>query len=91
MTDDQRHDRDTQVRERAYLLWEREGRPAGRADSHWHMAAREIDEADQPAMPDPVEPTPAAAAPSKPARSPRPTKAATAPKRKRAVTPKVAG
>jgi DUF2934 family protein len=27
------------VRERAYLLWEREGRPEGRADEHWRRAA----------------------------------------------------
>ena len=27
------------VRERAYLLWEREGRPEGRAEEHWRRAA----------------------------------------------------
>jgi hypothetical protein len=27
------------VRERAYFIWEREGRPQGRADAHW-LAAR---------------------------------------------------
>ena len=26
------------VRERAYLLWEQEGRPEGRADEYWHRA-----------------------------------------------------
>jgi Protein of unknown function (DUF2934) len=26
------------VRERAYLLWEQEGRPEGRADAYWHRA-----------------------------------------------------
>ncbi len=26
------------VRERAYQLWEQEGRPEGRADEHWHRA-----------------------------------------------------
>ncbi|HVF93002.1 MAG TPA: DUF2934 domain-containing protein [Sphingomonas sp.] len=26
------------VRERAYALWEEEGRPEGRADEHWHRA-----------------------------------------------------
>jgi hypothetical protein len=26
------------VRERAYTLWEQEGRPEGRADDHWHRA-----------------------------------------------------
>lgn len=31
-----------QVRERAYLIWEREGRPSGRDHEHWTMAEREI-------------------------------------------------
>jgi hypothetical protein len=26
------------VRERAYLLWEQDGRPAGRAEEYWHRA-----------------------------------------------------
>jgi hypothetical protein len=26
------------VRERAYMLWEQEGRPGGRADDYWHRA-----------------------------------------------------
>jgi hypothetical protein len=34
------------VRERAYLLWEREGRPEGRADEHWRRAAAELEAAD---------------------------------------------
>jgi Protein of unknown function (DUF2934) len=29
------------VRERAYFIWEREGRPEGRADDHWRYAAIE--------------------------------------------------
>ena len=29
---------DQVVRERAYLLWERAGRPNGRADDFWHQA-----------------------------------------------------
>jgi len=28
------------IRERAYRLWESEGRPDGRALAHWDMAAR---------------------------------------------------
>ena len=31
-------DREQQVRERAYYMWEAEGRPHGRADIHWKMA-----------------------------------------------------
>ena len=26
------------VRERAYAMWEQEGRPDGRADEHWRIA-----------------------------------------------------
>ena len=31
-------DRERQVRERAYFMWEAEGRPEGRAEMHWLMA-----------------------------------------------------
>lgn len=34
-----------QIRDRAYQLWEREGRPEGRADDYWHRA-RELIEAE---------------------------------------------
>lgn len=30
------------VRERAYEIWEREGRPEGKADAHWRQAEAEI-------------------------------------------------
>ena len=30
------------IRERAYSLWEQEGRPEGRAEEHWHAARREL-------------------------------------------------
>ncbi len=29
------------VREKAYFIWEREGRPEGRAHDHWYRAIRE--------------------------------------------------
>jgi hypothetical protein len=32
---------DRRTRERAYYLWEQEGRPEGRAEEHWHTAQRE--------------------------------------------------
>jgi hypothetical protein len=39
--DEPRHDdRDETRRQRAYDLWEREGRPEGRADEHWRSAQR---------------------------------------------------
>lgn len=31
-------DTERQVRERAYYLWEAEGRPYGRSQMHWQMA-----------------------------------------------------
>ena len=31
-------DHERRVRERAYRIWEEEGRPNGRADTHWEMA-----------------------------------------------------
>ena len=30
------------VRARAYAIWEREGRPDGRANPHWRMAEEEL-------------------------------------------------
>jgi DUF2934 family protein len=34
-------DRDHAIRERAYFIWEREGRPEGRARDHWLSATIE--------------------------------------------------
>jgi hypothetical protein len=30
------------IRERAYVLWEKDGRPEGRADEYWRRAEEEI-------------------------------------------------
>jgi hypothetical protein len=35
-------DSDTRIQERAYAIWEAEGRPHGKHDEHWHRAAEEI-------------------------------------------------
>jgi len=35
-------DRQRRVEQRAYEIWEREGRPHGKHDEHWHQAAEEI-------------------------------------------------
>ena len=35
-------DLDALIRQRAYELWEREGRPDGRDDAHWAAAEREL-------------------------------------------------
>ena len=42
---DQRED---QIRQRAYELWEQEGRPEGREYAHWDEAARQIGGLGQP-------------------------------------------
>ncbi|HEY1108777.1 MAG TPA: DUF2934 domain-containing protein [Opitutaceae bacterium] len=31
-----------EIRERAHALWERAGRPEGRAEDHWHAAERQL-------------------------------------------------
>jgi hypothetical protein len=35
-------DAERRTRERAYFLWEQEGRPEGRADEHWYAAQWEL-------------------------------------------------
>jgi hypothetical protein len=37
-------DKDQAIRERAYRIWEQEGRPEGRHADHWHQAAGELHE-----------------------------------------------
>ena len=32
------------IRQRAYEIWEREGRPEGRASVHWQEAEREVED-----------------------------------------------
>lgn len=34
------------IKQRAYEIWESEGRPEGEHDRHWHQAVRQIDEED---------------------------------------------
>lgn len=41
MSDARRGDPERRIRERAYHLWERAGRPDGRADAFWEQARRE--------------------------------------------------
>lgn len=33
---------EAKIRERAYALWERDGRPDGQADAHWREAEAEV-------------------------------------------------
>jgi hypothetical protein len=37
------NEREQRIRERAHEIWEREGRPDGRAQQHWDLASQEID------------------------------------------------
>ena len=37
------------IRERAYGIWEREGRPANRAEAHWVLAAAQLTAETKPA------------------------------------------
>jgi hypothetical protein len=36
-------DRETQIRERAYRLWQADGSPDGRADEYWQQAEQQLD------------------------------------------------
>lgn len=42
-------DEDAKLREHAYRLWEEEGRPEGRAKTHWDMAREALGGAPLPA------------------------------------------
>ena len=35
-------EQEDRIKQRAYEIWEREGRPDGRGDVHWSMAVQEI-------------------------------------------------
>ncbi|MBX4958949.1 DUF2934 domain-containing protein [Rhizobium lentis] len=38
------HNRDAWVSQRAYSLWESEGRPEGRGENHWMQALKEFEQ-----------------------------------------------
>jgi hypothetical protein len=42
------NDREQWVQQRAYALWETEGRPDGRDRAHWEQAERELSTAEAP-------------------------------------------
>ncbi len=44
MESDMQGERERTIRERAYILWEEEGRPNGKHLEHWLRAETEIDE-----------------------------------------------
>jgi hypothetical protein len=45
-------DMETRIRERAYALWDQDGRPEGRAEEYWEKARRLIEAEDDPKAPD---------------------------------------
>lgn len=53
------NDRNQNLRERAYRIWEDQGRPEGRHEDHWHEAERSF----EGEVPEPSEKNPAAKAP----------------------------
>jgi len=73
-------DKERLIRERAYEIWEREGRPAGRDAEHWRQAAAEIAAAEEPAAAVPPASDP-----------PAPTPKAPPQRRSRAVPPREGG
>ena len=60
-------DLEQRIRERAYFIWEQEGRVHGRADEHWHRAKFELTAAaatfEAPAAAEPAKKARRAAAP----------------------------
>jgi hypothetical protein len=42
---------DEQIRERAYLLWEKLGKPEGRAEEFWHLAEQDLVNEDRASTP----------------------------------------
>ncbi len=46
--------REEKIRQRAHALWEREGRPHGAHDRHWHQATSEVDAEDATAAGEPA-------------------------------------
>jgi hypothetical protein len=43
--------REERIRERAYQMWEADGRPEGNADQYWHRAKELIEDEDKSAYP----------------------------------------
>jgi hypothetical protein len=48
---DARPESDDSIRQRAYSLWELEGRPEGRSEEYWHRARELIDDETRSAYP----------------------------------------
>lgn len=48
---DTEQDLEERVRQRAYLMWEADGRPEGGADQYWHRARERMEAETQSAYP----------------------------------------
>ena len=94
-------DREHQVRQRAYALWESEGRPEGRHEEHWHRAhgefgqdaaapAADTEVTDTSAVPKPkaARRKPVAASPAAAEAPSAVDQSAAAPRKRRTVKPK---
>jgi hypothetical protein len=46
-----KQDLETRIRERAYVLWEEDGRPEGRAEEYWERARRFVEAEEDPKAP----------------------------------------
>jgi hypothetical protein len=65
-------DLEQRIRERAYQIWEQEGRIDGRADQHWQMAKLELTNADEAlSAPHAIEAPSTTAQPAQPAKKSR--------------------
>jgi hypothetical protein len=51
-------DLETRIRQRAYSLWEEDGRPDGHAEEYWERAQKLIEAEDNPNSPDMTNPPP---------------------------------
>ena len=63
-------ERQERIRQRAHAIWEREGRPHGADERHWHQAAGEIEAEDKKPGKRAASAKPAKSAAAKPAKAP---------------------
>lgn len=61
-------DRQQKIQERAYAIWEAEGRPDDRADAHWQQAEEQLSESDGAAAGEELQVEASSPAPAAPAR-----------------------
>jgi hypothetical protein len=62
---------ESRIKERAYHIWEAEGRPHGRDREHWERASREIEASSKKCRPKAAEAKPTGKPRAKSAKAPR--------------------